>query len=98
MLGTPIGHGKTTTDFLEKTITEFLRRVELYRNNPMSQLMRIHAANIPILSYVQRIIMLPVRVVRDKSNKLLRFITPLTFCVQVTPSRYYFASATKWTS
>ena len=49
----------------------------------MPQLMRIHAANmflLPIFSYVQRIIMLPVRVVRDKSNKLLRFITPLTFC------------------
>ena len=83
VLGTPLGHGVTTTDFAASALEEFQHRIIAFSSSRLSFAMRVLAVNIflyPLFSYVTRILILPVDVQNHIVNSAMRFVSRVPFC------------------
>ena len=83
VLGTPLGHGVTTTDFAASALEEFQHRIIAFSSSRLSFAMRVLAVNTflyPLFSYVTRILILPVDVQNHIVNSAMRFVSRVPFC------------------
>ena len=83
VLGTPLGHGVTTADFVGSALEEFQRRIVAFSSSRLSFAMRVLAVNIflyPLFSYVTRLLVLPIDVQHHVVNSAMRFVSRVPFC------------------
>ncbi len=83
VLGTPIGHGIQTIDFVARASSKFEEQRTVLKNVDMSLSMRIVAVNtflFSLPSYIMRVVMLPHEIVHRFSTEAFRFISSVPFC------------------
>ena len=83
VLGTPLGHGITTSDFARKAMGVFTTRIATLRTTRMSLAMRIYTVNCflySLFSYFSRMLIMPQPIVNNIVNAALGYISPVPFC------------------
>ena len=83
VLGVPVGRNVKTDDFYTNPMSSFLSRVQTLSGARLSLGMRILVCNIyllPFLSYVNRVVLMPMHLLKEVENIVLRWFTPVPFC------------------